>query len=208
MSRFLVAGLSVALILAFQAAPAQAQTKKELVSRILTLQQPSIEGLARGMAERPALELAAEARQFIAKVPEDKREAVVRAIDAELKKYVDEAVPLVRDKAIALSPAVLGTELETNFNEAELKQLLNWFESPVIKRYNQLVPGIQQALSEKLVAETRVQIEPKVRALQSAMAKHLGLPPPGAAPAAGPASSSPAGQGGGAGMPGNRGSGK
>jgi hypothetical protein len=203
MRRSLSAALTVALMLLVPVLPAQAQSKKELVNRILTLQQPSVEALARSLAERPAMELAAEARQFIAKVPEDKRESVVKAIDAELKKYVDEAVPLVREKAIALSPTVLGAELETNFNEAELKQLVNWFESPVIKRYNQLVPGIQQTLTEKLVTETRTQIEPKVRSLQTAMAKHLGLPPPGAAPA--PA---PAGSGASPGMPGNRGSGK
>jgi len=192
--------LAAALTLALVVAPVHAQSKKELVNRILTLQQPSVEALARTLAERPALELAAEARQFIGKVAEDKREAVVKAIDADLKKYADEAVPLVREKAISLSPTVLGAELETNFNEAELKQLINWFESPVIKRYNQLVPGVQQALTERLVNETRAQIEPKVRALQTSMAKHLGLPPPGSAPTTGGAAAP--------GMPGNRGSGK
>ena len=192
--------LAAALTLALVVAPVHAQSKKELVNRILTLQQPSVEALARTLAERPALELAAEARQFIGKVAEDKREAVVKAIDADLKKYADESIPLVRDKAIALSPAVFGAELETNFNEAELKQLINWFESPVIKRYNQLVPGVQQALTERLVNETRAQIEPKVRALQTSMAKHLGLPPPGSAPTTGGAAAP--------GMPGNRGSGK
>jgi len=192
--------LAAALALALAVAPVHAQSKKELVNRILTLQQPSVEALARTLAERPALELAAEARQFIGKVAEDKREAVVKAIDADLKKYADEAVPLVREKAISLSPTVLGAELETNFNEAELKQLINWFESPVIKRYNQLVPGVQQALTERLVNETRAQIEPKVRALQTSMAKHLGLPPPGSAPTTGGAAAP--------GMPGNRGSGK
>lgn len=192
--------LAAALALALVVAPVHAQSKKELVNRILTLQQPSVEALARTLAERPALELAAEARQFIGKVAEDKREAVVKAIDADLKKYADEAVPLVREKAISLSPTVLGAELETNFNEAELKQLINWFESPVIKRYNQLVPGVQQALTERLVNETRAQIEPKVRVLQTSMAKHLGLPPPGSAPTTGGAAAP--------GMPGNRGSGK
>jgi len=192
--------LAAALTLALVVAPVHAQSKKELVNRILTLQQPSVEALARTLAERPALELAAEARQFIGKVAEDKREAVVKAIDADLKKYADEAVPLVREKAISLSSTVLGAELETNFNEAELKQLINWFESPVIKRYNQLVPGVQQALTERLVNETRAQIEPKVRALQTSMAKHLGLPPPGSAPTTGGAAAP--------GMPGNRGSGK
>jgi len=62
------------------------------------------------------------------------------------------------------------------------------------------VPGVQQALTERLVNETRTQIEPKVRALQASMAKHLGLPPPSSTPPAGGAAAP--------GMPGNRGSGK
>jgi hypothetical protein len=43
---------------------------------------------------------------------------------------------------------------------------------------------MQQALGEKLVADTRPQIEPKVRALEDTVGKRLGLPAQGAAPAA------------------------
>jgi hypothetical protein len=97
---------------------------------------------------------------------------------------------------------MIGAELESNFNEAELKQLINWFESPVIKRYNQLIPGMQRSLSEKLVEDTRGQIEPKLKTLESSMARNLGLPPPGsAAPSQAPAQA-PAGAGGN--LPGNR----
>ena len=108
------------------------------------------------------------------------------------------------------------SELESNFNEAELKQLISWFESPVIKRFNQLVPGMQRTLSEKLVNETRSQIEPKLKTLEAFMGKQLGVPPPSAAPAASgapapamgampPAIPSPPPAGNGAAMPGNRG---
>jgi hypothetical protein len=177
---------------------AQAQTKKELVNKVLALQQPGVEAMARQLAERPAIEMSMAARPYLQNVPEDKREGVVKAIDAELKKYADEAVPLLRDKAIALSPSTLGTELETNFSEAELKQLISWFESPVIKRFNQMIPGMQRSLSEKLVNDTRTQIEPKLKSLEAFMAKQLGVPAPAAAPAAGGAAVPPSS------MPGNR----
>jgi len=188
---------AVFLLLSLSAAPALAQSKKELVNKIVLLQQPGVEAMARGLAEQPAVQLSMQARQLIQNVPADKRDAVVKALDTELKKYADEAVPLLRDRAIKLAPSVIGTELETNFNEDELKQLIAWFESPVIKRFQQLAPGIQRNLSDKLVNETRTQIEPKLSALEAAMAKQLGVTPANAAGAPG---SAPA-----AAMPGNRG---
>jgi hypothetical protein len=188
---------AVFLLLSLSAAPALAQSKKELVNKIVLLQQPGVEAMARGLAEQPAVQLSMQARQLIQNVPADKRDAVVKALDTELKKYADEAVPLLRDRAIKLAPSVIGTELESNFNEDELKQLIAWFESPVIKRFQQLAPGIQRNLSDKLVNETRAQIEPKLSALEAAMAKQLGVTPANAAGAPSPA---PA-----AAMPGNRG---
>jgi hypothetical protein len=193
-SSFRLALGGVALSLAMT--PVWAQSKKELVNRLLLLQQPAVEALARSIAERPAAQLAMSARQMLGNVPAEKREAAVKAIDAGLKKYADEAMPLLRERAIKLAPGVLGSELETNFNEQELKELLTWFESPVVKRFQQLSPGIERSLTEKLVGETRTQIEPKIKVLEALMAKELGLP---SKPE--PASATP-------GMPGNRSSAK
>jgi hypothetical protein len=44
-----------------------------------------------------------------------------------------------------------------------------------------MVPDMQEALGEKLVADTRPAIEPKVNALEEAVAKKLGIPANGAA---------------------------
>lgn len=201
---FRIAVACVALSLS--AAPALAQSnKKELVSRVLLLQQPAIEQMAKVIAERPAIQLAMSARQFIANVPADKREAVVKAIDAEIKKYTDEAVPLLRESAIKLMPGTLGNELETNFSADELKQLISWFESPVVKRYQQMVPGIERTMAEKLVADTRERIEPKLKTLEASMGKHLGVPPGGAGQGAAPTAAPPAAPAATPGMPGNRG---
>jgi len=188
--------VAACLAAALAVTPAFAQSKKELVNKLLQLQQPGVEAMAKGLAEQPAIQLTLAARQAFGNVPQDKRESVAKAIDADLKKYTDEAVPLLRERAIKLSPSVIGTELETNFNESELKQLIEWFESPVIKRFNTLAPGMQRTLSEKLVGETRSLIEPKLKTLESSMARHLGLPP---------ASEGGGAPSGGAGMPGVRG---
>jgi hypothetical protein len=191
------------------AAPAAAQSKKELVNRILLLQQPGVEALARGIAEQPAMRIAQAARLHLQNVPTDKREATFKAVDADLKRYVDETVPLVRERAIKLAPGTLGTELETNFSETELKQLIDWLESPVIKRFQQLSPQIERTLIERLVNDTRGQVEPKLKALEASVSKHLGLPPPqagGAGAPAGPAGAAGApAPSGAAGLPGNRG---
>lgn len=164
-------------------APAVAQSKKELVDRIVLLQQPGVEAMARSMGEQPAAQLVMQARQIIQNVPADKRDAAVKNIDAELKKYGDDVVPLLRDRAVKIAPTIIGPELDKNFNEAELKQLIDWLESPVIKRFQDLTPNIQRSLSERLVNETRAQVEPKLTALEAAMAKQLGVTPNSSGPA-------------------------
>ena len=110
------------------------------------------------------------------RVAPDKREAVAKLIQDELKKYVDEAGPLVRQQAVKLAPTTIGNLLEEKFTEDELRQLITIMESPVNRKYSQMGGEFQKALGEKLVAQTRSAIEPKVRVLEQAMAKHLGLP--------------------------------
>ena len=171
------------ILLGMATAPAVAQSKKELVDRIVLLQQPGVEAMARSMGEQPAAQLVMQARQIIQNVPADKRDAAVKNIDAELKKYGDDVVPLLRDRAVKIAPTIIGPELDKNFNEGELKQLIDWLESPVIKRFQDLTPNIQRSLSERLVNETRAQVEPKLTALEAAMAKQLGVTPNSSGPA-------------------------
>jgi uncharacterized protein len=84
---------------------------------------------------------------------------------------------------VALAPDALGPILRDNFSEEELRQLLAWINSPLSKKYQELNPKMQTALTEKLVAETRSSIEPKMRTLDANVAKALGAPTEGAPPA-------------------------
>lgn len=159
-----------------------APTKKELVARILVLQQPAIEQTAQSIVERPAIQMQQQAAMVLqTRVAPEKREAAAKSIQADLKKYVDEVAPGVRQQAVKLAPSTIGTILEEKFTEDELKQLISIIESPVNRKFTQMGGDFQKALGEKLIAQSQASVTPKVKALEQSIAGHLGLP---AAPAA------------------------
>ena len=177
--------MMVTLLVLASGVQAQTTAKKELVAKVLLLQQPAIEQAAQALAERPALQMLQQAGMALqSQLPADKREAVAKEIQAEAKKYADEAVPLVRERAVKLAPSTVGALLEEKFNEDELKQLIAIIESPVNRKFLQLGGEMQNALIDKLVAETQAVVEPKVRALEQAIGKRLAQAAPAAAPAA------------------------
>jgi hypothetical protein len=180
----IVALLSVAFGAQAQSTPA----KKELAARIVKLQMPGIEGLARSLAEQPAVALLERAGQILpARVPPERQEAVGKEIQADVKRFVDEAVPIVRDRAVKLAPATIGAVLEEKFTEDELRQVVSVMENPAWIKFQQLGPDMQKPLMEKLIAETRPQVEPKIKALELSIAKRLGIQEGAATPAPGSA---------------------
>ena len=159
--------------------------KKELVQKILQLQQPEIENVARSIVERPAAQMMQEAGLAMQRqVPPDKREAMGKAIEAEVKKYVDESYPLVRERALRLAPSILGAALEDKFSEDELKQLLAWLESPVNKKFQQL-GTVRNTFVQKVLSESIAAVDPKVSALDGRIRVILGVPPANAGAASG-----------------------
>ena len=170
-----------------QAQTASSPAKKELVQKLLALQQPGIEGAARNIVERPAAQMMQEAGRVLqSQFPADKREAIGKTIEADAKKYVDEAFPPVRDRALKLAPTTIGATLEEKFTEDELKQLVAWFESPVNKKFQAASAEMQSNFMQKLVAEARPLVEPKLQALEQKVRTALGAPA-AAAPADGAA---------------------
>lgn len=157
-----------------QTAPAASPAKKELVAKLLKLQQPGIEALARNLAEQPAAQFLNQASVFLqARVPPEKREAVAKEIGNDVKTYSAEAVPLVRERAIKLAPSTAGKLLEEKLSEDELKQVIAMLESPVYAKYMSISDDMRKALLEKVVAETRPTIEPKLKALEASIGKRL-----------------------------------
>jgi uncharacterized protein len=196
--RFMARRVAVALTLAFglsavhlhaaaQAAstPATASSpaKRDLAKRMLALQQPGFDALARNIVEGPARQLMASAEPVVrTQVPAEKREAVAKQLQDEARRYVDETTPTVRKRAQELAQSQVLPAIEEKYTEDELRQIVAFFESPAYKKLQQAQPQIDQALQQKLVADITPAVDTKARALQASMGKILGLPP---APAAG-----------------------
>jgi uncharacterized protein len=153
-------------------APASA-AKKALVARILKLQQPGVENLARQLAAQPAVELMQRAQMALQRLPAEQREQLARDIQGDVRKYADEATPLVRDRALELAPATIGSLLEDRFSDAELKQIAAMLESPAVRKFQGLLGDMQRSLGERLVAETRASVDPKLRALEQSVRGRL-----------------------------------
>jgi hypothetical protein len=181
MVKFLVVAL---LIAASGIAPAEAQTKKELVAKLLQLQQTGIENLGRQIAAQNSQRALQASGQVISRMPADKREAAAKDVQAEVKKFYDDIEPLLRKRAADLAPAMVAPMYEERFSEDELKQVIAWLGSPVSKKFQQVDGEIAKSLAQKVVEESRPTIEPKLKALEATVAKRLGLPLAGAASSA------------------------
>lgn len=179
MKRLFIAVLCAAATLA------HAQTKKELVQKVLALQQPMIESISRNIAERPAFQLMQVSGQFIqTQVPADKREAMGKQVETEIRKFVDDAVPVLRERALKLAPSTLGATLEEKFTDDELKQMITWLESPANKKLQQVGPEMQSSFAQKLTTEAAPLLDPKLQGLQTRLRTLLGVPEPSAAASA------------------------
>ena len=168
-----------------QSQPPSSPAKKDLVARILKVQQPGIEAMARGLAEQPAMELMRNASNALpSRVAKDKQEAVAKDIQGDVQKYLADTVPVVQARAVKLAPSTIGALLEERFSEEELKQVVAIVEAPVYSKFQRMGDDMQRALIEKLIADMRPTVEPKIRALEETVGKRLGVTASGAAPAA------------------------
>lgn len=176
----LLASLAIALSLATATGAALAESKKELVAKVLLLQQNGIEGLGNTVAGNTANQVLQAAGRALARVPADKREAVGKELQAEVKKFYDDVAPQLRTSAVKLAPSTLGVTYEEKFSEDELKVLITWLESPVNKKFQQVALEMQQSLGQKLVSETKGQVEPRLKELEQALQAKLNAATPAA----------------------------
>ena len=66
---------------------------------VLTDYIPALQAIARALVEQPVAPMVQQVSVIIqTRVPPDKREALQKDLQGELKKYMDAALPLVRDK--------------------------------------------------------------------------------------------------------------
>jgi uncharacterized protein len=163
--------------------------KKELVQRVLRVQQGDIDAIARSLVEQPAARMLQEAGLAVQQLqmPQDKATATMRQIEVEVKKYVDDALPPVRERATKIAPSTIGTALETKMSDDELKLLLAWLESPTAKKFQQVGSEARNNFVQQVLRDAGPLVQPKLQALDGRIRVILGVPPLGADSGAGAA---------------------
>lgn len=166
-------------------AVASSPAKKDLVQRLLVLQQGAIEGMSRNVIERPVLVLAQRANTILqTKVPADKRDAAAKAVEADVRQFFNDAMPVLRDRALKIAPSTYGTMLEEKFTEDELRQFVAWLESPASRKLQQVGPDMQNAFMQQLGNEANTLLGPKLQALEQKLSAALGVSSLAGTPAA------------------------
>lgn len=190
MPRTMIKPALLALALAAALPAAYAQSKKELAAKVVSLQLPAVDAMAAGIARDTAARLMDAAGQALGGVPEDKREALGKQVQADVKAFYDDILVRLHDSGVKNAPLVLGPMLEEKFSEDELKQIAVWLDSPAAKKFQQIGGEMQSQMSRKLVDDTRPAIEPKLKTLEQTLQKRFAqFAPAGAASAPGPAAS-------------------
>ena len=185
--------LSAALAMTLLAAPAaQAQTKKDLAIKVAQLQQPAVEALAREIGRDTLQRVGSAAGQLVGNLPADKREAVGKLMESDVKSFYAEVELRLRESSAKVATPALASYLEEKFSEDELKQLAAWLDSPVSKKYQQLGGDMQAMLARTLVDDTKPQIEPKLKVLEDTLKKRFIAAAPPASAASKPAASASA----------------
>lgn len=156
-------------------APVAAQStdaKARLVDRVIALWRP--EDVVIVMVQRPAADALQQARIALqGRVTAERRDSAIKDMAVDVQKYIDEATPVARDSARKQVTTTIAPMLMQQFSEDELKQLVALLESPVKKKFEQMMPQLERSLGEKVAAESRPIIDPKLRELTQAVGLKL-----------------------------------
>jgi hypothetical protein len=173
---FILATLAMCGILygtACAAAPSTTSPAKQvLVDKVLSLWH--IDSIGQSMLQVPVADAVNQARAMLqGRATVEKRDAAMTEIIGEARKFMDEATPITKLSADKLIPATIAPLLAERFTEEELRQLVAILESPVKKKFEDMLPDMQKALGEGVAADTRPVIDPKLQDLKQRIGLRL-----------------------------------
>ena len=178
--KFLFATFLVAASLASTLATAQSSTptaaKRELATRVVALQQgPEMDRLLQQLANSAVQPmLATWGSKLETNVPQAGQAAAAERLNAELQRFGQDALKLIKGKVATVSDETLVEAYMERFSEDELRQLNSFFTSPVIKKYQSLAPELGNIMVQKIIEVTRSDMQDRARAFDEAALRIVG----------------------------------
>jgi uncharacterized protein len=187
---------AIALMAMALSITAQAQTpdpKLEWATKAVALQQgPELERLINQLADSASQDVVQSwGVKLRNDVPKDKMDQTAQSLNGELKKYYDDVSKIISSKVNKASADSLIPVYMSRFSLDELKQLVAFFESPAVKKYQAAAPELGNVFVNQLIMETRADVNARAKQFDDAAAKIVGTAPKAPAAAA-PDKSKPA----------------
>ena len=140
--------------------------KQALVQRVLD--KMGLDAVGLQMLQMPVADLLRQSRVVVqSRVPADKQDATMKDITAEATKFVDQETPALRTSTHASVQSSVAPLLAQKFSEDELKQLAGILESPVLAKFEGVLPELKRAVGENVAKANAAQIQPKMTDLQN-----------------------------------------
>jgi uncharacterized protein len=182
LTALVIAGLAACTI-------AHAQTpdpKLEWATKAVALQQgPELERLVSQLADSATQDILQNwAPKLQSDVPPAKQEQAKVGLNGELKKYFDDVSKTINSKVSKVSAEALIPAYMERFSLDELKQLVAFFESSAVKKYQASAPELGNVFVKQLIEATRDDVTARTRQFDDAAAKIVGSAPAAKAPAA------------------------
>lgn len=173
----LAATASLALATITFAAPAQAQdaARKELATRIVNLQKVhDMDPLIAQLASSATQTVVSTWLPKLDQVPQARQKVAADQLDAELKKFNEDNVRTIKSRNETVALEVLVPVYAERFTADELRQLITFMESPVIKKFYAANPQMGNLLAQRLVEATRKDVETRIDQFDHRAAQIIG----------------------------------
>ena len=179
MKKLITALALTVLALAVSAQAQIADPKLEWATKAVALQQgPELERLVSQLAESSSQDIVRSwGVKLRSNVPKEKVEQTAQSLNAELKKYNDDVVKIISSKVNKASADSLIPVYMARFSLDELKQLVAFFESPAVKKYQAAAPELGNVFVNQLIMETRSDVNARAKQFDDAAARIVGTTP-------------------------------
>lgn len=147
---------------------AQNPTTRKLATRLVELQkQQNANLLALDLANTANRAVVDAWRPKLQQLPKSQQQRASTQLNAELKKFNNDNMRLLKRKSNRLNTRVLVPEYAKRFSAEELRQIIAFLESSAIKKYFTTNPQIADLLAQELLKSSRTDIEKRINAFDA-----------------------------------------
>jgi hypothetical protein len=165
-------GLSVAGGACAQGASGVPPEKQALVNRVLA--KMALDSVGAQMLQAPVAEMLRQSRVVVtSRVPAEKQDAVMKDLTMEATRFIEQETPPLRASTQSVVQSSVAPLLAQKFSVEELKQLADVLESPVLAKFETLVPEMKRTVGDNVAKANAAQIQPKMTELQNRVGLRL-----------------------------------